>query len=51
MIKLHKLMIEEIGERENVMLNERLLNKRFGKNKWHLMDQIQFSWGIGSVEK
>jgi hypothetical protein len=51
MIKLHKLIIEEIGERGNIMFDERLLKKRFGKNKWHFMDQIQFSLGVGSVQK
>jgi hypothetical protein len=44
-------MIEEIGERGNIMFDERLLKKRFGKNKWHFMDQIQFSLGVGSVQK
>jgi hypothetical protein len=49
MIKLHKLMIEEIGEKGNIRFDERLLAKRFGKKSWHLMDQIQFSSIVGDV--
>jgi hypothetical protein len=51
MIKLHKLMIEEIGERGNIRFDERLLERRFGKKSWHLMDQIQFSTILGDVQK
>jgi len=51
MIKLHKLTIEKIGERENIMFDERLLKKRFGKKSWHFMDQITFSGILGSVDK
>jgi hypothetical protein len=51
MIKLHKLKIEEIGEKGNIRFDERLLAKRFGKKSWHLMDQIQFSSIVGHVQK
>jgi hypothetical protein len=51
MIKLHKLTIEEIGDKGNIRFDERLLAKRFGKKSWHLMDQIQFSSFLGNVQK
>jgi len=37
MIKLHKLQIEEIGEKEHIRYDDRLFKKRFG-SKWHMMD-------------
>jgi hypothetical protein len=51
MIKLHKLTIEEISERESIRFDERILAKRFGKRSWHLMDQVQFSSFLGNVQK
>ena len=51
MIKLHKLTIEEISERESIRFDERVLEKRFGKRSWHLMDEVKFSSFLGNVQK
>lgn len=50
MIKLHKLSIEEIGDKEHIIFDDRLLKKRFG-TKWHMLDKIQFTKGVGDVMK
>jgi len=45
MIKLHKLQIEEIGEKENIKYNNRL----YKKMNWRIMDLIHFTPGDGTV--